>query len=208
MKNMTESILKSTLRPALSFLIFFTILTGIVYPLVVTGVAQVLFPKQANGSLIYREAKEGRPGQAVGSALIGQEFKTPGYFWGRLSATGTAPYNALASGGTNYGALNPALAEAARGRVNDLREADSGAGIGSHGPVPMDLATASASGLDPDISLEAAEYQAARVAHARGWPVSRVHGLIAQEAQGKFLGFSGIPRVNVLRLNLALDALR
>jgi len=202
MKNIAENILKIVLRPALSFLILFTILTGIVYPLVVTGVAQVLFPKQANGSLIERE------GKPVGSALIGQEFKQPGYFWGRLSATGTAPYNALASGGTNYGALHPALAEAAGSRVKALRDADSLAGVASGGPIPMDLATSSASGLDPDISLEAAEVQAARVARARGWPVSRVHGLIAQETQGKFLGFSGIPRVNVLRLNLALDASR
>lgn len=202
MKNRTDDFFNSALRPAISFLILFTILTGIVYPLVVTGVAQVLFPRQANGSLVYRD------GKPVGSALIGQEFKKPGYFWGRLSATGTMPYNALASGGTNYGALNPALADAALGRVKDLREADSLAGVDARGPVPMDLATASASGLDPDISLEAAEFQAARVAHARGWPVSRVHGLIAEEAQGKFLGFSGIPRVNVLRLNLALDASR
>lgn len=185
----------NVMRPALMLLAFFTALTGIAYPLFVTGAAQILFPEQANGSLVYRNDK------AVGSALIGQQFSGPEYFWGRLSATGTSPYNGLASGGTNLGVLHPALVDAAKARAQALRAADSTV----TGAIPMDLVTASASGLDPHISVQAAELQVVRVAHARGLNLEQVQELIREHTEGRFLGVIGIPRVNVLKLNLALD---
>ena len=190
------------LRPALVALLIFTVLTGVIYPLVVTGIAQVAFPAQANGGLIFVD------GQAAGSELIGQPFDAPEYFWGRLSATGTFAYNAFnaddlsGSSGSNYGALNPALIEAAQARIDALRTADPG----NTAPIPVDLVTASASGLDPHISPAAALYQVARVAHARGLTEDQVRLLVGEHTQGRQLAFLGEPRVNVLRLNLALDA--
>lgn len=184
------------MRPAFMLLAFFTLLTGLAYPLLVTVTAQTFFPHQANGSLVVRNEK------VVGSLLIGQSFTEPRYFWGRLSATGTFPYNAMASGGSNLGALHPSLIEATKNRIQLLRNADSSA----HLPVPADLATASGSGLDPEISVASAEYQAVRVAKVRGISIDRVRSLIREHRVSKFLGFSGVERVNVLRLNLALDA--
>ena len=184
------------IRPALVLLVLFTIMTGLLYPLTVTGIVQLVFPDQANGSVIVRD------GQAVGSALIGQPFDDPRYFWGRLSATGPFPYNAAASGGSNYGPLNDALVEAAQERIDALRAADPD----NTAPVPVDLVTASASGLDPHISPAAAAYQTARVARARGLEVSQVRALVTQHTEGRFWGLLGEPRVNVLELNLALDA--
>ena len=193
------------IRPALVLLVLFTIMTGLLYPLTVTGIAQLVFPDQANGSVIAlggRAAAIVRDGQAVGSALIGQPFDDPRYFWGRLSATGPFPYNAAASGGSNYGPLNDALVEAAQERIDALRAADPD----NTAPVPVDLVTASASGLDPHISPAAAAYQTARVARARGLEVSQVRALVTQHTEGRFWGLLGEPRVNVLELNLALDA--
>ncbi|HTC16934.1 MAG TPA: potassium-transporting ATPase subunit KdpC [Steroidobacteraceae bacterium] len=190
--------LAALLRPALVLLLLFSVLTGIVYPLVMTGVAAVLFPRQAAGSLIVRN------GRAVGSALIGQNFTDPGHFWGRLSASTPQPYNALASGGSNLGPLNPALTDVVKARIAALRSADPG----NHMPVPVDLVTASGSGLDPHISLAAAEYQAGRIARARHLPLAIVQGLIAAHSEGRLLGVLGEARVNVLELNLALDALK
>ncbi len=186
------------IRSALILFGILSLLTGLIYPLAMTGLAQLLFPRQAGGSLITRN------GEVVGSALIGQQFDAPQYFWGRLSATSDHPYNAAASGGSNYNVLNPSLAKQASDRIAALRAADPG----NTQPVPVDLATASGSGLDPDISIAAARYQAARVAKARGLPVSQVMNLIDQYTQGRVLGFLGEPRVNVLELNLALDALK
>ncbi|MBI5268072.1 MAG: potassium-transporting ATPase subunit KdpC [Burkholderiales bacterium] len=182
-------------RPALVLFTLLSLVTGLAYPLLVTGVAQRLFPHQANGSLIERE------GRVVGSSLIGQHFDDPGHFWGRPSATGPMAYNAGASSGSNQGPLNPALAEAVKTRVAALRSADPG----NIAPVPVDLVTASASGLDPHISRAAADYQAARVARARGLPVPRVRELVEQHTEWPTLGFLGEPRVHVLRLNLALQ---
>ncbi|XQU68619.1 potassium-transporting ATPase subunit KdpC [Cupriavidus sp. H18C1] len=172
-------------------------LTGLLYPAVVTGLAQGLFPHHAAGSLIVKD------GRTIGSALIGQPFSEPRYFWGRLSATAPMPYNAAASGGSNLGPSNPALADAARARIEALRTADPG----NTAPVPVDLVTASGSGLDPHISPAAAEYQAARVARARGLPLERVRQLIAANTDRPALAVLGDAGVNVLRLNLALDAL-
>jgi K+-transporting ATPase ATPase C chain len=186
------------LRPALTLLLLLTVLTGIVYPLAVTVVARLLFPDQAEGSLVRRD------GHAVGSLLIGQGFTDPGHFWGRPSATTPQPYNGTASGGSNLGPLNPALTDAVRARIAALRAADPG----NSAPVPVDLVTASASGLDPHISVAAATYQAARVARARALAVERVQALIAAHTEGRLLGVIGEPRVNVLELNLALDALK
>ena len=185
------------IRPALMLMAFFTLLTGLAYPVLVTVTAQTAFPEKANGSLLIRD------GKVMGSALIGQNFAEPGYFWGRLSATGSFPYNAMASSGSNYGAMHPALAEATKGRIEALQSADSLAPKG----VPADLATASGSGLDPEISIASAEYQVRRIAKARGISDEQVHAIIRENQEGKFLGFSGMERVNVLKLNLALDAL-
>jgi len=187
--------MKSIVRPAVVLLALLTVLTGLLYPLTVTGLAQVFFPAQANGSLIRSN------GQVVGSALIGQPFDDPRYFWGRPSATSPFPYNAAASSGSNLGPSNPALADAVKARIAALRAADPG----NTQPIPVDLVTASASGLDPDISVAAALYQVPRVARARGMSVAAVSQLVTRYTEGRQLGFLGEPRVNVLKLNLALD---
>jgi K+-transporting ATPase ATPase C chain len=179
-------------------LVALTLITGVAYPLLVTGIAQAVFPRQANGSIVLRD------GKAVGSALIGQPFSDPKYFWSRPSATAPMPYNAGASSGSNQGPLNPALAEAVKSRIDALRAADPD----NKAPVPVDLVTASASGLDPHISIAAANYQAARVAKARGLPVDRVSALIDHHTARRQLGILGEPAVNVLALNLALDTMR
>ena len=192
-------------RPALVALIAFTIITGVIYPLLVTGIAQVTFPFQANGSIIHDAS-----GQPVGSALIGQQFDDPKYFWGRLSATGPVPYTAFnadkltGSSGSNYGPLNPALHEAVQGRIDALKAADPTNTLA----IPVDLVTASGSGLDPQISPAGAEYQVNRVAKARGLDAALVRELVAQHTDGRTLGILGEPRVNVLELNLALDAVK
>jgi K+-transporting ATPase ATPase C chain len=185
------------LRPALALLAAFTVITGIVYPLAVTGLAQVLFPFQANGSLI----SEG--GKPVGSALIGQHFDDPRYFWGRPSATTPFPYNAAASSGSNFGQENPALRERVAARLAVLRAADPS----NTQLVPVDLVTASASGLDPHLSPQAAEFQIGRVARARGLDETRVRVLVADHTEEPTFGLLGERRVNVLRLNLELDEL-
>lgn len=185
------------LRNAAMLLLLMTVITGIAYPLLVTGLAQVIFPAQANGSLVLRA---GRP---VGSTLIGQAFTDPKYFWGRPSATTPQPYNGASSNGSNLGPANPALTEAVKQRIAALRTADPG----NAARVPVDLVTASGSGLDPEISPAAAQYQLARVARARGLPVSEVQALVARCTRGRQFGLLGEPRVNVLELNLALDAL-
>ena len=184
------------LRSALMMFFILTILTGVAYPLAVTGIAQLLFPHQANGSLIY---KDGKP---IGSMLIGQPFDDPRYFWGRPSATAPFPYNAAASSGSNLGPTNPALTEAVKARVAALKSADPG----NDTPVPVDLVTASGSGLDPHISPAAAEYQARRVARARGREEAFVRTVVRQHTEGRQFGVLGETRVNVLALNLALDA--
>ena len=190
----------SQLRPALVSLGIFTVLTGLLYPLVVTGLAQGLFPGRANGSIMVRN------GQPVGSALIGQPFDDPKYFWGRLSATSPAPYTAFnaekltGSSGSNYGPLNPALLEAVQARIKALQEAPS-----NTAPIPVDLVTASGSGLDPHISPAAAAYQAGRVARARGMSEAAVRQVVVQHTDGRTLGLLGEPRVHVLAVNLALD---
>jgi K+-transporting ATPase ATPase C chain len=184
------------LRSALMVFLILTILTGVAYPLVVTGIAQLLFPHQANGSLIY---KDGKP---IGSTLIGQPLDEPKYFWGRPSATAPFPYNAAASSGSNLGPTNPALTEAVKTRVAALRASDPG----NDTPVPVDLVTASGSGLDPHISPASAEYQVRRVARARGREEAFVRTLVSQHTEGRQLGMLGERRVNVLALNLALDA--
>jgi len=185
------------LRPALAFLAAFTLLTGVLYPLLVTAVAQTLFPHQANGSLIERD------GVILGSELIGQPFDDPAYFWGRPSLTQPSPYNAAASAGSNIAPSNPALAERVAARIEALAAADPT----NRQPIPVDLVTASGSGLDPHISLAAAEYQIARVAVMRGLDTAVVRRLVTEHTEGRTLGVLGEPRVNVLRLNLALDAL-
>ncbi len=190
--------MKTLIRPALTLFILLSLITGLIYPLLVTGIGQALFPKQAAGSLIERDGKR------VGSRLIGQNFTDPKYFWGRPSATGPYPNNAAASSGSNLGPLNPALKEAVEGRVKALRDADPG----NAQPVPVDLVTASASGLDPHISPAAAEYQVARVARARGLAPETVRNLVVQQTEDRQWGIFGEPRVNVLELNLALDGLR
>ncbi len=195
--------MRSQLRPAVVSLALLTLITGVMYPLAVTGLAQVFFSHQANGSLIVKD------GQALGSELIGQPFDDPKYFWGRLSATSPFPYNAAASSGSNLGPSNPDLVKAAQARINALRMADS-AGSAGTAPIPVDLVTASASGLDPHISLAAALYQVPRVARARGLSEDSVRALVMQFTEGRQFGMLrvGEPRVNVLKLNLALDALR
>jgi K+-transporting ATPase ATPase C chain len=190
--------MKKQIRPAVVLLLIFTVLTGLIYPLCVTGRAQLTFPKQANGSLIVSN------GQVVGSSLIGQEFEEPQYFWGRLSDTAEPPYNASASGGSNYSVLNPKLEAAAEERVQALKAADPENSL----PIPVDLVTSSGSGLDPNISVAAAEYQAARVARARNLSLDQVNTLIKKYTHGRILGFLGEKTVNVLELNLALDGLK
>lgn len=183
------------IRTALVTVFLLTVITGLGYPLLVTGFAQLLFPGEANGSLV----KIGEA--AVGSALVGQPFSDPVYFWSRPSATGPFPYNAGASSGSNLGPLNPALSEAVRTRIEELREADPG----NTEPIPVDLVTASGSGLDPHISIAAALYQLPRVARRRGMTEAQVRSLIDANTEGRQLGILGEPRVNVLELNLALD---
>lgn len=196
--------LSTQIRPAFVVLAMLTLLTGLAYPLLVTGIAQIAFAHQANGSLIIRD------GRAVGSELIGQSFDDPRYFWGRLSATSTFPYNSFnaesltASSGSNYGPLNPALLEAVKARVDALRRADPG----NTSQIPVDLVTASGSGLDPDISPAAAFYQVPRVAHVRGLSEEAVRALVEGHIEGRQLGFLGETRVNVLGLNLALDQMK
>jgi potassium-transporting ATPase KdpC subunit len=185
-------------KSALLMLVIMTAVTGVGYPLAVTGIAQTLFAKQANGSLIVQN------GAAIGSELIGQSFSSPKYFWSRPSATSPYPYNAASSSGSNQGPTNPALTDAVAARIKALRDAAPG----DTAPVPVDLVTASGSGLDPHISPAAAYYQAERVAKARKLDPSRVMALIAEYTEGRQFGILGEPRVNVLRLNLALDQLR
>jgi potassium-transporting ATPase KdpC subunit len=193
-----EPRLTSLLRAALALLGLMTVITGFIYPLVVTAITQSFFPRQAGGSLIVQG------GRTLGSQLIGQSFSDPRHFWGRPSASTPQPYNGTASGGSNLSPLNPELLAAVKARIAALRAADPG----NDAPVPVDLVTASASGLDPDISVAAANYQAARVARARGLPPARVQALIGAHTEGRLLGVLGEPRVNVLELNLALDALK
>ena len=188
--------LQSTLQ-SLRALIVFTVITGIAYPLIVTGIAQVAFNDKANGSLILQNNK------ILGSSLIGQPFSDPKYFWSRGSGTSPQPYNGASSSGANLGPTNPALKEAIEGRVKALRDA----GADPAKPVPADLATASGSGLDPNISPAAAEYQIPRVAKARSIPEEKLKELVRKHIEGRQLGILGEPRVNVLRLNLALDSL-
>ena len=188
--------MSSLIRPAIVLLVIMTLLTGIAYPLVITGIAQVLFPDQATGSIIVRD------GKAVGSRLIGQSFADPKYFWSRPSATTPQPYNGLGSTGSNLGPLNSALTDGIKSHIDALHAADPT----NRAPVPVDLVTASGSGLDPEISQAAADYQAARVARVRGLPLETVRGLIGAHTKRPLLGFLGEPRVNVLELNLALDA--
>ena len=190
--------MKDQIRPALTMLVILTLLTGLAYPLAVTGLAQLFFPDQANGSLIVRD------GKVIGSQLIGQHFDKPEYFWPRPSATMPFPYNAAASGGSNLGPTNPALIEAVKGRVAALRAADPGNEL----PIPVDLVTASGSGLDPHISPAAALYQLKRVARTRGLEENTVQTLVTQHTEGRQFGLLGERRVNVLLLNLALDSLK
>ena len=188
----------ATSRPALVLFLLLTVLTGVVYPVIVTGLGRLLFPAQAAGSIITRD------GRARGSRLIGQSFSDPGHFWSRPSATTPRPYNAIASGGSNQGPLNPSLTDAVKARIAALHAADPG----NTAPVPIDLVTASGSGLDPEICVTAALYQAARVARARSLDVAGVRALIATHTKGSVAGVLGEPRVNVLELNLAVDALK
>jgi potassium-transporting ATPase KdpC subunit len=185
----------SQLRPAIVILTLLAVLTGVVYPALVTGIAQVFFSHQANGSPIFEDDR------LAGSELIGQSFSNAGYFWGRPSATAFFPYNAAASGGSNLGPLNPALEAAVQERVEGLRLADPQ----NADPIPVDLVTASGSGLDPHISVAAADYQIPRVVRERGISEAELRGLVDEHTKGRQLGFLGEPRVNVLELNLALD---
>ena len=194
----------SQLRPAFFMLLILTLITGVIYPLVVTGIAQVVFPSRANGSLIMAD------GKAAGSELIGQQFDAPEYFWGRISATGAFAYNAFnaealaGSSGSNYGPMNQALLDMVQARVDALHAADPDNTL----PIPVDLVTASGSGLDPHISVAAALYQVHRVAAARGLSDADVQSLVDKYTEGRQFGFLGEPRVNVLKLNLALDGLK
>ena len=187
--------MKAQLRPAITLLALLTIITGVVYPLSVTGLAQVIFPHQANGSLIVID------GKTYGSELIGQQFDDPKYFWGRPSAAG---YNAADSSGSNLGPMNPSLKEAVQARIDALQAVDPNNPL----PIPVDLVTASASGLDPHISVVAALYQVSRVASARGWSEAEVTSLVEKYTEGRQFGIFGEPRVNVLLLNLALDGIQ
>ncbi len=183
---------------AVLFLLVLTVITGVIYPLVVTGFAQLFFRNKADGSIMSQG------GKLVGSALIGQPFSDPKYFWGRLSATGPFPYNADASSGSNLGPSNPSLRDAAQARIEALKAVDPG----NASPIPVDLVTSSASGLDPDISIAAARYQTPRVARYRGLTVAQVAALVDRFTEGRQFGILGEPRVNVLKLNLALDGLK
>jgi potassium-transporting ATPase KdpC subunit len=190
--------MKNLLRPTLVLFAAMTLITGIAYPVIVTAIGQAVFPRQANGSILERD------GKPVGSELIGQQFDAPGYFWGRLSATTPNPYNAQNSGGSNLGPTNPALADEVKGRILALHAADPT----NTAPIPVDLVTSSGSGLDPDISPAAAAYQASRVAKARGLTLDQVYRAIEQNTSGRQFLVLGEPRVNVLRLNLALDRIQ
>lgn len=190
--------MKTLIRPVLVLFILMTVITGVIYPIVVTAIGHAVFGRQANGSLVEKD------GKVAGSALIGQQFDAPYYFWGRLSATTPQPYNAQNSGGSNLGPTNPALADEIKGRLDALKAA----GNDMSQPVPVDLVTSSGSGLDPEISPAAAAYQAARVAKARGLPVEQVTNLVARNTSGRQFGIFGEARVNVLKLNLALDDLK
>lgn len=187
--------MQSTIRPALILFTGLTILCGVIYPYAMAGVGILAFADKANGSIIERD------GVAVGSSLIGQSFSSPKYFWGRPSATAPMPNNAAVSGGSNLGPLNPALIDAVKGRIAALKAADPTNML----PIPVDLVTASGSGLDPEISLAAAQYQVPRIARERGMSLPDVRALVDQYSEGKLFGFFGEPRVNVLKLNLALD---
>ena len=195
--QLKEKIMKTLLRPAVSLFVLLSVVTGIAYPLAVTGLAKVAFPAAADGSLIV---KDGKP---VGSQLIGQNFTDPKYFWGRPSATSPQPYNASSSSGSNQGPLNPALVDAVKGRIDALKAADPD----NKQPIPADLVTASASGLDPEISPEAAAYQVVRVAGQRHLQPADVKALVGQHTEGRQWGVFGEPRVNVLQLNIALDSI-
>jgi K+-transporting ATPase ATPase C chain len=190
--------MRAQLRPAIIMLVLLTVITGLLYPLAVTGLAQVLFPQQANGSMIV---KDGKP---IGSALIGQPFDDPKYFWGRLSATSPFPYNAAASSGSNLGPTNPALITEVQGRIDALKAADPS----NTQLIPVDLVTSSGSGLDPNISPAAAMYQVPRVARAHGLSEDQIRQLVNQFTEDRQFGLLGEPRVNVLKLNLALDTLK
>ncbi len=187
--------MKNQLRPALTIFAMLTIITGVVYPLLVTGISQAIFPSQSNGNIIVID------GKAAGSELIGQQFDDPKYFWGRPSVVG---YNAASSSGSNYGPMNPALLEAVQARIDALKAADPDNTL----PIPVDLVTASASGLDPHISVAAALYQVGRVASARGLNEADVQSLVEQNTEGRQFGIFGEPRVNILLLNLALDGIQ
>ncbi|NJA90038.1 potassium-transporting ATPase subunit KdpC [Rhodocyclus tenuis] len=193
-----KNALQHLLRPGVSLFILLTLVTGAFYPLAVTSVVSQLFPEEASGSLVSRD------GTVIGSRLIGQNFSDPRYFWGRPSATAPQPNNATASGGSNLGPLNPALVDAVQGRVAALKAADPE----NDRPIPVDLVTASGSGLDPHISPAAADWQVQRVAKARGLTVERVRALVEKNTEGRQWGVFGEPRVNVLALNLTLDATR
>lgn len=187
--------MKSTLRPALVLFFVLTLICGVIYPYAITGIGKLAFKEQAEGSLVARN------GKVVGSSLIGQSFSSPQYFWGRPSATGPMPNNATASSGANQGPLNPALIDNVKGRIDALKAVDPT----NTAPIPVDLVTASASGLDPEISLAAAQYQTGRIARERKMSLEEVQSIIGKHSQGQYLGFFGEPRVNVLALNLALD---
>lgn len=190
--------MRNQLRPAIVSIAIFTLVTGIIYPLFITGIAQAIFPHQANGSLIEKN------GLVVGSQLMGQQFNDPRYFWGRLSATTPNPYNAASSSGSNLGPTNPALIAEVKARIAALKAADPT----NTAPIPVDLVTSSGSGLDPDISVAAALYQVPRVAKARGLSQDVVRALVDRYTKGRVLGIFGEPRVNVLELNLALDGIK
>jgi K+-transporting ATPase ATPase C chain len=198
LKSEKKVYMRTQLRPAIVSIAIFTILTGVLYPLAITGIAQVIFPHQANGSLIVQN------GQVVGSELIGQSFDDPRYFWGRFSATSPYPYNAASSTGSNLGPTNPALTEEVKARIAALKAADPT----DNSPIPVDLVTSSGSGLDPNISVAAALYQVPRVAKARGLNEEVLRALVDRFTEGRQFGLLGEPRINVLELNLALDGIK
>lgn len=189
--------MKNLIKPALLLLVALTIITGVIYPLFVTGIAQIFFQEKANGSLMIKN------GNTIGSELIGQSFDDPKYFWGRLSATGSFPYNAASSSGSNYGPTNPALIAAIQNHIDALRAIDST----DRSAIPVDLVTASASGIDPHISPAAAYYQVSRIARVRGLDTNMIRELVKKNIEARQWGFLGEPRVNVLKLNMALDEL-